>query len=89
MRKQTTIVVIGSLRVKNTETVHDSNINGSIQTHFLSPRNPSNNSRKQIFRNILDKFSYHEYVCCMCSLESSHQGSSNEYTIAPDKTFFI
>ena len=48
-----------------------------IQTHFDSPRNSSNCSRKQILRGIF--LFYHKIVCCLYSLELHHQGSSNEY----------
>ena len=47
---------------------------------FLSPFSiSSESSRKQILRGIF--LFYQEIVCCVYSLESHHQGDSNEYTI--------
>ena len=46
---------------------------------FQSLQNPSNSSRKQIFRDFFFLFN-HGIVCCVYSLESPHRGDSNEYT---------
>ena len=49
-----------------------------IRTFFQSLQNSSNSSRKQI---VNDFFLFnHEIVCCVYSLELSHQGDSDEYT---------
>ena len=53
-------------------TVDDSN------SFFQSLQNPSNSSRKQIFRDFF--LFYCGIVCCVCSLESPHRGDSDEYT---------
>ena len=53
-------------------TVDDSN-------SFFSPyKNPSNSSRKQIFRDFFFLF-YHGIVCCVYSLESPYRGDSNAH----------
>ena len=63
--------------------LYGSNTDGSFtmansNTFFESLRNSSENSRKQIFKELF--LFYHEIVCCVYSLESPHQGNSNEYT---------
>ena len=63
--------------------LNGSNLDGSFalddsNSFFQSLQNPSNSSRKQIFRDFF--LFYHEIVCCMYSLEPPHQGYSNEYT---------
>ena len=45
---------------------------------FQSLQNPSNSTRKQIFRDFF--LIYYGIVCCVYSLESPHRGDSNEYT---------
>ena len=50
-----------------------------IRTLFSLPKNLSNSSRKQIFREIFSIL-YTVIVCCVYSLESPHRGDSNEYT---------
>ena len=50
---------------------------GLFELVFESLRNCSDNSRKQIFREIF--LFHHEIVCCACLLESPHRGDSNEY----------
>ena len=47
-----------------------------IRTRFRVPRNSSDSSRKQIFREIL--LFYHKNLGCVYSLESPHQRDSNE-----------
>ena len=51
---------------------------GLFELVFESLRNSSYSLRKQIFREIF--LFYHEFVCCVYSLESLHRGDSNEYT---------
>ena len=52
-----------------------------IRTRFLSLGNSFDSSRKQIFKDILGFFHiYHENVCFVYSLESSHRGGSNAFT---------
>ena len=46
---------------------------GWFEIFFESLGNSSDSSRKQIFGNILRKFSYHENVRCVYSLESPHR----------------
>ena len=63
--------------------LNGSNLDGSFtlddsNSFFQSLQNPSNNSRKQIFRDFF--LSYYGIVCCMYSLELPHRGNSNEYT---------
>ena len=61
----------------------ESNTDGSFtmpnSNLFLSPYEIlSKSSRKQIFKDIF--LFYHDFVYCVYSLESPHQGDSNEYT---------
>ena len=49
-----------------------------IRTRFKSLLNSSDSSRKQLFKEIV--LFYHEIIYCVYSLESPHQGDSNEYT---------
>ena len=63
--------------------LNGSNTGGSFtlddtNSFFQSLQNPSNSSRKQIFRVFF--LFYHGIVCCVYSLESPHRGDSNEYT---------
>ena len=51
---------------------------GLFELIFVSLRNFSDSSRKQILREIF--LFYYEIVCCVYSLESPHRGDSNEYT---------
>ena len=51
---------------------------GLFELIFVSLRNFSDSSRKEILREIL--LFYYEIVCCVYSLESPHRGDSNEYT---------
>ena len=51
---------------------------GKFEHASKSLRNPSDSSRKQIFKEIF--LFYHEILCCVYSLESPHRGDSNEYT---------
>ena len=45
---------------------------------FESLRNASDSSLKQLFKEIF--LFYYKIECCVYSLESPHQGDSNEYT---------
>ena len=64
------------------------NLNGSnpdgsfildnLNSLFQSLQNPSNSTRKQIFRDFF--LFYHGIICCVYSLELPHRGDSNEYT---------
>ena len=58
-----------------------SNTDGSFtmanSNSFLSLRNSSNSSRKQIFKEIF--LFYREIVCCVYSLESPHRGVYTTY----------
>ena len=63
--------------------LNSSNTDGSFtmanSNSFLSPYEILPLAQeKQIFREI--SLFYHEIVCCVYSLESSHRGDSNEYT---------
>ena len=49
-----------------------------IQTRFLSPYGIPITKKKQILREIF--LHYLEIICCVYSLELSHQYDSNEYT---------
>ena len=64
--------------------LNSSNTDGSFtmaySNSFLSPYEVLPLAQENKY---LGKFSYHEIVCCVYSLESPHQGDSNAYTQHP------